>query len=315
RLMGGTGKMFFCNSGAEANECLFKLARLAANNGLPPSAPRKFEIITTLNSFHGRTMAGIAATGQEKVKKGFDPLTPGFVHVPYNDLEAARRAVTPHTAAILIEGMQGEGGIFPATPEYLLGLRELCDRNGILLMIDAVQCGMGRTGSFMSYDRILEGNARASTFKPDAVSMAKSLGNGYPIGAAWIAPQWQDLFQPGTHGTTYGGTPLACAVSLAVLETIQRENLLQNVRSLGDYLKTSLQAMAGASKIREVRGEGLILGIELTEEAKPTVSALLAAGLVVIPSGAYCFRLLPPYNITRAEAEEALALIRKVCGP
>ena len=188
----GPGKCFFCNSGAEANEGLFKLARKFGHD------EGRFEILTALNSFHGRTLAGIAATGQDKVKKGFEPMVPGFRQVPYNDLDAMRAAISPATAAILIEGIQGEGGVTPATPDYLLGLRRLCDEKKLLLLMDGVQCGHFRTGRFQSFQRILEGVPGGETFLPDGISMAKSLGGGFPIGAFWVRAPYADLLGAGT---------------------------------------------------------------------------------------------------------------------
>src|SRR6204780_2366403 len=233
----GPGKIFFCNSGAEADEGLFKLARKFGHD------EGRFEILTAENSFHGRTLAGIAATGQDKVKKGFEPMTPGFRHIPFNDLAAARAALSPATAAILIEGVQGEGGVTPATPEYLLGLRELCDEKKLLLLMGGVQCGHFRSGCFQSFQRILERTAGAETFLPDGIAMAKSLGGGFPMGAFWVRAPYADLLGPGTHGTTFGGTPMACAVALKVLEVIEREKLADNARSLGEFLKAGLQQL------------------------------------------------------------------------
>jgi acetylornithine aminotransferase/acetylornithine/N-succinyldiaminopimelate aminotransferase len=195
------GKVFFANSGAEANEGLYKLARKFGHD------EGRFEIITATNSFHGRTLAGIAATGQDKVKKGFEPAVAGFRHVPFNDLTEMRKAISPATVAILIEGIQGEGGITPATPEYLLGLRALCDEKRLLLLMDGVQCGHFRTGRFQSFQRVLEGVPGAEQFLPDGISMAKSLGGGFPMGAFWVREAYGDLLGAGTHGTTYGGTP------------------------------------------------------------------------------------------------------------
>src|SRR5271169_4119735 len=215
----GAGKCFFANSGAEANEGLFKLARKFGHD------EGRFEIITTINSFHGRTLAAIAATGQDKVKKGFEPMVPGFRHVPFNDLAAMREAISPATAAILIEGIQGEGGVTPATPEYLLGLRQLCDEKKLLLLYDAVQCGHFRSGRFQSFQRILEGVPGGEKFLPDGISMAKSLGGGFPIGAFWVRQPYADLLAAGSHGTTYGGSPLACAVALKIMAVIQQEKL------------------------------------------------------------------------------------------
>src|SRR5580765_169952 len=220
----GPGKCFFGNSGVEANEGLFKLARKFGHD------EGRFEILTTINSFHGRTLAGIAATGQDKVKKGFEPMVPGFRQVPYNDLAAMRAAISPATAAILIEGVQGEGGVTSATPEYLLGLRQLCDEKRLLLFMDSVQCGHFRTGRFQSFQRTLEGVRDGDKFLPDGISMAKSLGGGFPIGAFWVRSPYADVLGAGSHGTTYGGSPLACTVALKGLEGIQRDKLADNAR-------------------------------------------------------------------------------------
>lgn len=317
----GPGKVFFANSGAEANEGLFKLARrLGHDEG-------RFEILTAVNSFHGRTLAGISATGQDKVKKGFAPMVPGFRHIPFNDLAAARAAVSPATAAILIEGVQGEGGITPATPEYLLGLRALCDERRLLLLMDGVQCGHYRTGRFQSFQRILEGVPGGEAFLPDGLSMAKSLGGGFPIGAFWVRAPYQDLLGPGTHATTYGGTPLACAVALRVLEVIEREKLADNAREQGAFLKAGLEALAGRypGVIRQVRGLGLMLGFELAPReqipalagvdqpaALQVVQRLHEAGVLTVPAGPQVVRLLPPLNLSRAEAEAGLAAIEQV---
>jgi acetylornithine/N-succinyldiaminopimelate aminotransferase len=194
----GPGKVFFCNSGGEADEGLFKLARKFGHD------EGRYEILTAENSFHGRTLAGISATGQAKVKKGFEPMVPGFRHIPFNDLAAARAALSPATAAILIEGVQGEGGVTPATPEYLLGLRQLCDEKNLLLLMDGVQCGHFRTGRFQSFQRILEDSSapEAAKFLPDGIAMAKSLGGGFPIGAFWARAPYADLLSAGTHGST-----------------------------------------------------------------------------------------------------------------
>jgi acetylornithine aminotransferase/acetylornithine/N-succinyldiaminopimelate aminotransferase len=316
----GPGKCFFCNSGVEANEGLFKLARKFGHD------EGRFEIITTLNSFHGRTLAGIAATGQEKVKKGFEPLVPGFRQVPYNDLEAMRAALSPATAAIMVEGIQGEGGVTLASADYLLGLRRLCDEKKLLLLMDGVQCGHFRTGRFQSFQRILEGVPGGETFLPDGISMAKSLGGGFPIGAFWVRAPYADLLGAGTHGSTYGGSPLACAVALQILDVIQREKLDDNARQVGDFFKSGLQQLANKypSVIQTVRGTGLMLGIELTphipnltgdsDKTQAIRLALLlhAAGLLAIPAGAQIMRFLPPLNLRQGEAEEGLKLIESV---
>jgi acetylornithine aminotransferase/acetylornithine/N-succinyldiaminopimelate aminotransferase len=315
----GPGKCFFCNSGAEADEGLFKLARKFGHD------EGRFEIITAVNSFHGRTLAGIAATGQDKVKKGFEPAVPGFRHVPFNDLAAARAAISPATAAIMIEGIQGEGGVNIATAEYLLGLRKLCDEKNLLLLMDGVQCGHFRTGRFQSYQRILEGTPGGEAFLPDAISMAKSLGGGFPMGAFWIRQPYADLLGPGSHGTTYGGSPLACAVALKVLEVMREEKLADNARELGESLKAGLQKIAGEfpAVIRSVRGLGLIVGFELAPEipafrgegkaaAIRFVNLLHEAGLLAVPAGTHTIRLLPALNLRRDEAQEGLEIIRSV---
>jgi len=315
----GPGKCFFSNSGVEANEGLFKLARKFGHD------EGRFEIITCTNSFHGRTLAGIAATGQEKVKKGFEPMVPGFRHVPYNDLAAMRAAISPATVAILIEGIQGEGGVTPATPEYLLGLRALCDEQKLLLLLDGVQCGHFRSGRFQSFQRILEGVPGGDKFLPDGISMAKSLGGGFPMGAFWVRAPYADLLSAGTHGTTYGGSPLACAVGLKILEVIEKEKLADNARSTGEFLVEGLQQIARnyPQFVRGVRGLGLMLGLELAPEI-PSLrvegklqSAIFAtrlqeAGLLVIPAGPNVLRLLPALNLTRGDAEEGLIILERV---
>jgi acetylornithine aminotransferase/acetylornithine/N-succinyldiaminopimelate aminotransferase len=250
-------------------------------------------------------------------------MVPGFRHVPYNDLAAVRQALSPATAAVLIEGIQGEGGVTPASPEYLLGLRQLCLEKNLLLMMDAVQCGHFRSGRFQSYQRILEGVAGGENFVPDALSMAKSLGAGFPIGAFWVRAPYADLLGAGSHGTTYGGSPLGCAVALRVLEVIEREKLAENVRDVGEYLKSELLRMAQEfpAVIKTVRGLGFMLGLELAVGIKAFSShdkpasiqmthRLHEAGLLGIPAGNQVIRLLPPYTLRRQEAEEGIAIIR-----
>ncbi|MGZ4971614.1 MAG: acetylornithine transaminase [Limisphaerales bacterium] len=315
----GPGKMFFCNTGAEANEGLFKLARKFGHD------EGRFEIITAENSFHGRTLAAISATGQEKVKKGFEPMVQGFKHVPYNDLNAVRAAISPSTVAVLIEGVQGEGGIFPASPEYLIGLRKLCNEKKLLLMMDAVQCGNFRTGRFQSYQRILENTPEAKDFLPDAISMGKSLAGGLPMGAFWVRQPYADLLSAGTHGTTLGGSPLVCAAALKSMEIIQRDKLADNARELGNYFNTELLWMRDKFPeiIKDVRGLGLMIGLELQEtipsftDSDKTVAAqfvnrLHAAGVLSVPAGKQVIRLLPPLNLKASEAAEAMRMIELV---
>ncbi len=313
----GPGRCFFCNSGAEANEGLFKLARKFGHE------TGRFEIITTFESFHGRTLAGIAATGQAKVKKGFEPIVPGFKHVPYNDLEAMRQAITPQTAAILIEPIQGESGVTIASADYLRGLRRLCDEQNLLLFFDEVQAGHFRTGRFHSWQTILEGEADG--YLPDAISMAKSLGGGFPIGAFWIREEYAGLLSPGTHATTFGGTPLGCAVALKILEVIERDHLQENVARVGEFLIGELRSLKKKfpNLIREVRGFGLMIGVELNPAAPcfagsektpamQTVERLHEAALLTVPAGIAVIRLLPALNLSRAEAEEGLAALNKM---
>lgn len=315
----GPGKVFFCNSGAEANEGLYKLARKFGHD------EGRFEILTATNSFHGRTLAGIAATGQDKVKKGFEPMTPGFRHIPFNDLEAARNALSPATVAILIEGVQGEGGVTPATPEYLLGLRTLCNEKKLLLLMDGVQCGHYRTGKFQSFQRILENVPGGDKFLPDGLSMAKSLGGGFPMGAFWARAPYADLLSAGTHGTTYGGTPLACAVALKILEVIDQEKLADRARDLGAWLKSEINRLAATypSVVKSARGMGFILGLELADkipafgssEKPPALqftNRLHAAGVMVVPAGTHTIRLLPPLNLKPQDAGEGISKIEEV---
>jgi acetylornithine aminotransferase/acetylornithine/N-succinyldiaminopimelate aminotransferase len=315
----GAGKIFFSNSGAEANEGLFKLARKFGHD------EGRFEILTATNSFHGRTMAGIAATGQDKVKKGFEPMMPGFRHIPFNDLEAARKAISPATAAILIEGVQGEGGVTPATPEYLLGLRQLCDEKKLLLLMDEVQCGYFRTGKFQSFQRILESVPGGEKFLPDGISMAKSLGGGFPLGAFWVRAPYADLLGPGTHATTFGGTPLACAVALKIFEVVECERLAENARKLGGWLKNELERLAKTypAVVKNARGLGFMLGFELAEKIPAFASSdksaavqftnkIQAAGVLVIPAGTQVIRLLPPLNLKPQEADEGISKIEEV---
>lgn len=310
RIVGliGPGRVFFCNSGAEANETQFKLARRYG------SADGRSEIITCVNSFHGRTLAGIAATGQERFREGFGPVTPGFRHVPFNDLGAMERAVGPETVAILIEGIQGEGGIHLASAEFLLGLRRLCDERDLLLLWDGVQCGMFRTGRFQSFQRLLEGSAAAETFLPDAIAMAKGLGAGFPIGAVWVSERHAGVLGPGSHGCTFGGSPLACAAGLAVFDAVESGCLMDNARRQGERALAALRALAvdRPSLIAGVRGLGCMIGIELRIEAAPVVSALAAAGLLVVPSGKHVIRLLAPLDVSDSEMDAAMAIVAAV---
>ncbi len=305
RLVGltGRGKVFFCNSGAEANEGLIKLTRKFGN------ASGRYEILTFQNSFHGRTMAGISATAQEKIKQGFAPLLDGFVHLPFRDLDAVSGAVGARTVAILVEPVQGEGGIHVASAEFLRGLRHICDERDLLLLFDEIQCGLGRTGDWCGWKSL------DSNLMPDAVSWAKGIANGFPLGAFWATSTRGlcDLLGPGTHGTTYGGNPVCCVAALKVVEIIERDGLCRNAARQGARLRDGLLALKNPG-IRDVRGIGLMVGFDLAEGpeanvAIPFVKKLMAAGLLVIPAGDRVVRLLPPLNVTTAEVDEALEII------
>ena len=311
----GQGRVFFCNSGAESSEVILKLSRRFGQ------AEGRFEVITAENSFHGRTMAGISATGQAKVKDGFSPLLQGFAHVPFNDLDAIHSALTPATVAVMIEGVQGESGIRPASPDYLLGLRNLCDKHNLLLLWDGVQCGHFRTGSFQSFQTIL--GDRGGDFLPDAVGMAKSLGGGFPMGAVWIAEKHANVLGPGTHGSTFGGNPLACAVGNKILEIVDRDGLAENAVKIGQHLVDRLTEIQQKhpTAIQEIRGIGLMIGIEMGtdiasfDDAKPAsvqwVSALHEAGMLTIPAGQSVVRFLPALNLTQDKADEGLQLFEQ----
>lgn len=295
------GKCFFCNSGAEANESLIKLARLWGHE------QNRFEIITMKNSFHGRTMATLTATGQEKVQKGFDPLPSGFTHAKFNSLPSVKEAITARTAAILVEAVQGEGGVIPATAEFMAGLRALCDEQGCLLLCDEVQCGMGRTGKWFAFQHF--------GIEPDAFSLAKALGSGFPIGAIVTSKKTADVLQPGKHASTFGGNPLACAAALATLQVIEQEGLLQHAAELGEKLNQGLQALVEKypKHLTEVRGLGLMLGLELASAAKPLEEKLLEMGLIALATGERVLRFLPPLNVKPNEVEEALEMLADAC--
>jgi acetylornithine/N-succinyldiaminopimelate aminotransferase len=313
----GPGRCFFCNSGAEANEGLYKLARKFGHD------EGRYEVLTTDGSFHGRTLAGIAATGQEKVKKGFEPMVDGFRQVPFNDLDAMRAAITPKTAAILVESIQGESGITVATAEYLLGLRKLCDEHRLLLLLDEVQAGHFRTGSFHGWQRVLENVT--GQFQPDAISMAKALGGGFPIGAFWVREQYADVLSAGTHATTFGGNPLGCAVALKILEVMERDQLADNAREIGRFITDELQRLIRKfpAVLKEVRGFGLMIGLEFRADAPgfrasekvpalQVVERLHAAGVLTVPAGTSVVRILPALILTRPEAMEGLRAIEAV---
>jgi predicted acetylornithine/succinylornithine family transaminase len=290
------GKCFFCNSGAEANEGMVKLARLWGHD------KGKFEIITMENSFHGRTLAMVAATGQAKIQKGFDPLPAGFVYAKFNDLESVASRVNDKTVAVMMECVQGEGGVTPATQEFMAGLRKLCDERGLLLLCDEIQCGLGRTGHWFGWQKY--------NVKPDVFTLAKSLGAGLPIGAVVASPALSDVFTPGSHGTTFGGNPLVCAAALAVLKIIEDENLLARARNVGSSFREALRGFAKKHKqVLDVRGDGLMVGMAVEGAAKDVASACREMGLLCCIAGERVVRFLPPLNVKDEELEEALEMI------
>lgn len=296
----GEGKVFYCNSGTEANEALLKLTRLFGkkykNGG--------HHVICAEHGFHGRTFGGMSATPQEKIRAGFGPLLEGFSWAPLNDLSRFAELITDQTTAIFIETIQGESGIWPASAAFLQGLRKLCDEHNLLLLLDEVQCGAGRTGTFFAFEE--------AGIRPDAIGMAKGLGGGFPLGAIWLDVKWQELFQPGSHGTTFGGNPLACRAALAVLETIEKEDLLAQVKKQSAYFIGELQKLVREKPIlQEVRGRGYLLGLGMTEAPAPYIAKVREAGLLTVPAGHNTMRLLPPLTVSEDELAQCLQILHK----
>jgi acetylornithine/N-succinyldiaminopimelate aminotransferase len=295
-------KFFFCNSGTEANEAAIKLARRWFYD---KGQPKRFEIITMNDSFHGRTMASLSATAQKKIHVGFKPLLPGFKYVPFNDITALKKAVTKKTCAVLIEPIQGEGGVNPAQKTYLKTLRKICNEKGILLIFDEIQTGFGRTGPLFAYERY--------KIKPDIITLAKALGGGIAIGAMGSTNKIIQSFSPGTHGATFGGNPLACAASLASLKTLTKKGFLQKASSQGDYFVKQLHYLKeNFSVIREVRGAGLMLAIELNQPGAKIVTACMKEGLLINCIQQNIIRFLPPLIITRKEIDLLIKTLSKI---
>ncbi len=304
-------RVFFCNSGAEANEGAIKLARKYAHTVLDLEKP---VILTAKASFHGRTLATITATGQPKYQKNFDPLVPGFSHVPYNDIQAVENAIADldegnqRVAAILMEPLQGEGGVRPGELEYFLRLRKICDETGILLILDEVQVGMGRTGKYWGYENL--------GIEPDIFTSAKGLAGGIPIGAM-MCKKFCDVFQPGDHASTFGGNPFACAAALTVAQTLDQENILHNVQQRGEQLRTRLRAIAFKypNLVSEVRGWGLINGMELKDDIELTsvqvVKAAMEKGLLLVPAGPKVIRFVPPLIVSAEEIDRAAQVLEQ----
>ncbi|WP_303906304.1 aspartate aminotransferase family protein [Thiohalomonas denitrificans] len=298
----GMDRVFFANSGAEANEAAIKLARLYGHKRGIDSPT----VIVAEGSFHGRTLATLSATGNRKVQAGFEPLVKGFARVPYNDIEAVRHAakLNPEVVAVLVEPIQGESGINQPDPDYLAQLRTVCDENGWLLMLDEIQTGMGRTGKPFAWQH---GNAA-----PDVVTVAKALGNGVPIGACMARGHAADLFQPGNHGSTFGGNPLACAAALAVVEILEFEGLAERAGKLGQRMRKGFEARLGIlDSVTGIRGEGLMIGIELDGPCGELVKQALAKGLLINVAAERVVRLLPPLIINESQADR---IVEEVSG-
>jgi acetylornithine/N-succinyldiaminopimelate aminotransferase len=292
-------KVFFCNSGAEAAEGAIKLARKAARVVRGREA---YEIIVADHGFHGRTMGALSATMVPRYHEGFEPLVPGFVSVPPNDLGAVERAITPRTAAVFMEPIQGEGGINPTDDDYLRGLRRVCDERGLWLILDEVQTGFGRTGRWFAYQH--------AGITPDIVTLAKGMGGGVPIGAFVGRAELAEVLQPGTHGSTFAGGPLVCAAALAVLRTIQEEDLVERAAEMGAYLLEKLRDLANAhAVITQIRGRGLMVAIELSIPSEPVVAACLERGLLVNNVQPKAIRLVPPLIVERGDIDEAIRIL------
>jgi acetylornithine aminotransferase len=299
--LSGMQEVFVCNSGCEANEAAIKLARLYGHkNGIDTPT-----IIVMEKAFHGRTLATLSATGNRKVQAGFEPLVQGFVRVPYDDLAAIEQvaAHTPNIVAVLVEPIQGEGGIRIADIEYIKGLRKICDQKNWLLMLDEVQCGIGRTGTWFAYQH--------AGILPDVMTLAKGLGSGMPIGACLAAGKATGTFQPGNHGSTFGGNPLACTAALTTLDIIEQDKLMENARNIGDFLLQGLKTrLGGVAGVEEIRGQGLMLGIALNKPCAALVGRAIEQGLLINVTVDTVVRLLPPLIYTQADAQQ---LLDKLC--
>jgi len=289
---GEQGQVFFCNSGAEANEAAIKLARKFGGRG-------RFVVVSAFGSFHGRTLASLAATGQPAKHEPFQPMPEGFRHVPYDDLDALAASIDPSVAAVLIETVQGEGGVVPADPEYLRGIRALCDERGMLMMVDEVQTGFARTGEWFGFQH--------AGVVPDVVTLAKGMGNGFPVGAVWAKRDVAAVFRPGDHGSTYSGTAIATAVVSAVIAEMRAIDAPALAAKKGEYLRTALAAIPG---VANVRGQGLLLAAELAggRDAKAVYTDLLDRGLVTNAVTGTAIRLAPPLTVSEAEMDEAVAM-------
>lgn len=294
--------VFFCNSGAEANEAAIKLARKYQQK---IKGEERYEIITFTQSFHGRTLATLTATGQDKVKEGFHPLPAGFITVPLNDLDALQSAIGPHTAAVMLEMIQAEGGVHPAGVEYVQAVAELCKQNGLLLIIDEIQTGMGRTGKLLAFEHY--------GIEPDIFTLAKGLASGFPVGAMVGKAHLKEAFSAGSHGSTFGGTPLATAAVIATLETLQEQNVVEHAAQMGDYLNQQLHdKLADHPFVVEIRGKGLMIGIECAGPINELILVGQEKGLLFVNAGPNVIRLLPNLLITKEEIDQAISLLSEI---
>lgn len=292
-------KAFFCNSGAEANEAAIKLARKYSRD---THGPERYEIITATDSFHGRTMATVSATGQEKVQRFFDPLLHGFKHVPFDDAAALEAAVTPNTCAVMLEPIQGEGGMNMPSPGYFQAVREICDRHGLLLIFDEVQVGMGRTGTLFAYEHF--------GVTPDIMTLAKALAGGAPIGTMLAKDVYAAAFVPGTHGSTFGGNPLVCAAAIATVRTILEDGLLNRCEEIGEYLTGELEALGKKySFVKEVRGVGLMIGMSLAIPGADIVKKGHERGVLLNVTHDTVLRFVPPLVVTKQEIDAMIAIL------
>lgn len=302
KKLSGMDKVFFVNSGAEANEGAIKLARKYATN----IDPEKIQIISALHSFHGRTLATLTATGQDHYHHGFGPLPAGFDYVPYNDIQALEAKMSDKTCAVMLEAIQGEGGVHVPDPDYLPKVRALCDKYNAVLIFDEVQCGMGRTGTFFGCQQF--------GVKPDIVTLAKGLAGGVPIGAFMATDKVASAFHAGDHGSTFGGNPLACAAACVVLDALIDGNLMENAKEIGAYLQSKFEEYKAKypNLIKEVRGRGLILGMELTRPGREIANECLDYGAIINCTAGNVLRFVPPLNITKAHVDELISVLDKV---
>ena len=302
KKLSGMDKVFFGNSGAEANEGAIKLARKYATN----IDPEKIQIISALHSFHGRTLATLTATGQDHYHHGFGPLPAGFDYVPYNDIQTLEAKMSDKTCAVMLEAIQGEGGVHVPDPDYLPKVRALCDKYNAVLIFDEVQCGMGRTGTFFGCQQF--------GVKPDIVTLAKGLAGGVPIGAFMATDKVANAFHAGDHGSTFGGNPLACAAACVVLDALIDGNLMENAKEIGAYLQSKFEEYKAKypNLIKEVRGRGLILGMELTRPGREIANECLDYGAIINCTASNVLRFVPPLNITKAHVDELISVLDKV---